>query len=122
MVHAYINPLPNHWRDHLHREHNLGRVMEASRQVRWTIQSKRKSDPDEWWAWSTTDETYAGWFYSDGEDSATEALLRDWEEAKQRLDFLHLRLVKDVRSYNVSAPYRGPVGVIESTCDDDADQ
>jgi hypothetical protein len=81
----------------------------SSREVRWIIQTSKPGHND----WYNTDETYTGWFYSDGTDESTESLLRDWNEAVERYDWLDIRLWKDVRSYNVTAPYHGKIGVIE---------
>ncbi len=80
-----------------------------SREVRWIIQTSRPGMDD----WYNTDETYTGWLYSDGTDAPTDALMRDWNEAVDRYDFLDIRLWKDIRSHNVTSAYRGKVGVIE---------
>jgi len=66
------------------------------RQVRWILQASRPGR-DVWL--DQDDRVYSGWFHSTGDDEPSETVLAEYEKAVQELDWLDVRLVQEVRSF-----------------------
>ena len=80
-----------------HHLYGLQGGIGTMREVRWIIQTSAPGNED----WRDTDETYTGWFYSDGNDKPTDVLLKHYEEAVERYRFLDVRLIQENRSHTV---------------------